>query len=93
LLIGVLLIVVLIILALPDDVRIVRRAGRVYQRWRGLLWEYRAGPHERQLRLPGVRRLQRVLLRGMQALWRQRQSELVRWLWTLVSRWLGGSLH
>jgi hypothetical protein len=37
-LIGVLAVVVVIILALPDDVRVVRRAGRVYRHWRGLLW-------------------------------------------------------
>lgn len=34
-LIGVLAVVVVIILALPDDVRVVRRAERVYQHWRG----------------------------------------------------------
>jgi hypothetical protein len=33
-LIGVLVAVVVIILALPDDVRVVRRAGRVYRHWR-----------------------------------------------------------
>ena len=77
-LIGVLAVVVVIILALPDDVRIIRRAGRVYRRWRGLLWEYSAGPDAWRLRLPGVRRLQRMLLRSL------RSAELWRWLWEVL---------
>lgn len=78
-LIGVLVVVVVIFLALPDDVRVVRQAGRVYRHWRGLLWEYRAGPDAWRLRLPGVR-LRRALLGWMRVLWRQ-------WLWELVQRW------
>lgn len=77
-LIGVLVIVVVIILALPDDVRVVRRAGRVYQRWQGMFWEYRAGPDAWRLRLPGVRRLQEALLRSMQT------GNLWRWLWEVL---------
>lgn len=77
-LIGVLVIVVVIVLVLPDDVRIIRRAGRVYRRWRALLWEYRAGPDAWRLRLPGVRRLQRALLRSL------RSAELWRWLWEVL---------
>ena len=68
----------LIVLALPDDVRVVRRAGRVYQCWRGLLWEYRAGPDAWRLRLPGVRQLQRAVLRSL------RSADLWRWLWEML---------
>ena len=64
-LIGVLVVVVVLILVLPHDVRIVRRTGHVYRRRRGLLWEYRARLHEQQLRLPGMRRLQQALLQSL----------------------------
>jgi hypothetical protein len=77
-LIGVLAVVVIIILVLPNEVRIVKRAGHVYRRCRGLLWEYRTGPNEQQLRLPGVRRLQQALLQSL------RTRALWRWLWELL---------
>ncbi len=81
-LIGVLVIVVVIILALPDDVWVVRRAGRVYQRWRGMFWEYQAGPNAWRLRLPGVRRLQRGLQRAL--LQSLRTGAHWRWLWEML---------
>ena len=80
-LIGVLAVVVAITLVLPDDVRVVRRAGRVYRHWRGLLWEYRAGPEAWRLRLLGVRRLQRALLQLL------RTRELWQWLSELLRCW------
>jgi hypothetical protein len=86
--IVVVFVLVLVILLLPYEVVHFTRAGRVYHRWLGLLWSWERGPKTMRLRLSGLLRLQRALLKLIQWIWQQYRDQLWRGIREMLKQWI-----
>lgn len=78
---------VLIVLLAPHDIDDDTRAGR--RRIRALLWTWERSPGHTRLRLPGLLRLQRALLRGLRWTWAQLRERVLAGIADMLRRWLG----
>jgi hypothetical protein len=75
----------LIVLLVPHDVVRDVHGYRV----RALLWTLERSPGYTRLRLPGLLRLQRALLRGVGGIWRQIRGRVLAGVADMLRRWLG----